>query len=286
MTKRTEAPCREPASPHTTARDLLLVVLAMAAGCVDAMSFLGLGQVLTAAMTGNTVLLGLSIGQADAQAALRAGIALAGFVAGAILGAAIVERGARAATWSPAVTTGLGLELLVLITLALGWHLAGGEADRSLDELHALIARAGLAMGIQSAAAQRIGVAGVATTYVTGTLTSLAARLVRWLRSLRASASAATRGYGKSDRAAPVRAPWLPAAVWLAYGAGAVVAGAVKLWWPALALSPAIFDAPGEISWPLVTLLLPIGIVALVIVLAAIRFRRARQVREPVRRIT
>jgi uncharacterized membrane protein YoaK (UPF0700 family) len=272
MAERSEARSREPESPPTAWRDVLLVLLAMAAGCVDAVSFLGLGQVLTAAMTGNTVLLGLSIGQADVQAALRGGVALAGFVAGAVLGAAIVERGAWAAIWSPAVTAALGLELVVLITLALGWHLAGDEAVRSVAELDALIASAGLAMGIQSAAAQRIGVPGVATTYVTGTLTSLAARLVRWLRSFRTSAGGATAGPSQSDRAAPVRAPWLPAVVWLAYGAGAVAAGAVKLWWPAVALPPAI-AAAGQISWPLAALLLPIGILALVIVLAAIRFR-------------
>jgi uncharacterized membrane protein YoaK (UPF0700 family) len=213
---------------------------------VDAVSFLGLGQVLTAAMTGNTVLLGLSIGQADAQAALRAGIALAGFVAGAVLGAAIVERGARAAIWSPAVTVALGLELIVLIALALGWHFAGGEADRSIAVLDALIASAGLAMGIQSAAAQRIGVPGAATTYVTGTLTSLAARLVRFLRSSRVPAAGPTPELQPTGQAAPVRAPWLPAFVWLAYGAGAVLAGAVKLWWPTVALRPATVGIPGR----------------------------------------
>jgi len=89
MAERSEARSREPESPPTTARDVLLVLLAMAAGRVDAVSLLGLRQVLTAAMTGDTVLLGLSIGQADAQAALRAGIALAGFVAGAVLGVVI-----------------------------------------------------------------------------------------------------------------------------------------------------------------------------------------------------
>ncbi|MGH6886975.1 MAG: YoaK family protein, partial [Geminicoccales bacterium] len=187
MAERSEARSQEPESRPTTARDVLLVLLAVAAGCVDAVSFLGLGQVLTAAMTGNTVLLGLALGQADAQAALRGGVALAGFVAGAVLGAAIVERGARAAIWSPAVTAALGLELVVLIVLALGWHLVGDEADRSVAELDALIASAGLAMGIQSAAAHRIGVPGAATTYVTGTLTSLAARSIEWLRSSRVS---------------------------------------------------------------------------------------------------
>jgi uncharacterized membrane protein YoaK (UPF0700 family) len=116
----------------TTARDVMLTLLAVAAGCVDAASFLGLGQVMTAAMTGNTVLLGVALGQADAQGALRATVALAGFVAGALVGAAIVDRGARGVVWAPAVTAALALELVALIVLALAWHvLEAGQCGRS-----------------------------------------------------------------------------------------------------------------------------------------------------------
>jgi uncharacterized membrane protein YoaK (UPF0700 family) len=38
-------------------------------------------------MTGNTALLGLALGQADAQAAFRPSVALVGFVAGTFVGA-------------------------------------------------------------------------------------------------------------------------------------------------------------------------------------------------------
>jgi uncharacterized membrane protein YoaK (UPF0700 family) len=44
-------------------RDILLLVLTWAAGSVDAISFLALGRVFTANMTGNTVLLGLHLAQ-------------------------------------------------------------------------------------------------------------------------------------------------------------------------------------------------------------------------------
>ena len=63
---------------RTTARNAMLVMLSLAAGCVDAVGFLGLGQIFVANMTGNTVLLGLALGQAKGQAALRAVVALAG----------------------------------------------------------------------------------------------------------------------------------------------------------------------------------------------------------------
>jgi uncharacterized membrane protein YoaK (UPF0700 family) len=253
------------AARPTTARDLMLTLLAVAAGCVDAASFLGLGQVMTAAMTGNTVLLGLALGQADAEGALRATVALAAFVAGALVGAAIVDRGASGVVWAPAVTAALALELVVLVALALAWHVLEGGPAWSIDYRHPLIAAAGLAMGIQSAAAQRVGVPGVTTTYVTGTLTSMAARLVGWLRS-----SAATPG----DRAGAVGAPWLQASVWIAYGAGAVFAGAAYVWWPTVVLPPVLAGVAGEIRWGPAALLLPIAIVALVTVVTAIIYRR------------
>ena len=69
----------------------MVVLLSVAAGCVDAVSYLGLGHVFTANMTGNTVLLGLSLGQADWQAVLRSSMALLGFSIGVAVGTLIAE---------------------------------------------------------------------------------------------------------------------------------------------------------------------------------------------------
>ncbi len=244
----------------------MLTLLAVAAGCVDGASFLGLGQVMPAAMTGNTVLLGLALGQADLDGALRSTVALAGFMAGALVGAAIVDRGPRGVIWTPPVTAALALELVILIALALAWHVLEARAAWSVDYRHPLIAAAGIAMGIQSAAAQRVGVPGVATTYVSGTLTSLAARLVDWLETSRAPA--------REDQAKAIGAPWLPAIVWIAYGSGAVFAGIAHLWWPTVALPPVLAGVAGEVRWGPAALLLPIGIVVVVTVAAVIVQRR------------
>ena len=65
-------------------RDAMLTSLSLAAGCVDAVGYLGLGQVFVANMTGNTVLLGLAIGQVGGRGVLHAGTALAGFVLGSV----------------------------------------------------------------------------------------------------------------------------------------------------------------------------------------------------------
>ena len=247
----------------------MLVLLALAAGCVDAASYLGLGEVLTAAMTGNTILLGLAIGQARGGAVLRSCVALMGFVLGAIIAAAIVERGARNDIWPRAVTVVLALELMVLVAFALGWHLTGDEAIDETGYQYALIGASGMAMGMQSLAVQRLGVAGVTTTYVTGTLTQSAVRLVRWLRSFVGPDTE------RPHQAAKARNPSYPLIVWLAYGAGAVAAGAVKVWWPLVLHSP-IFGAVGvTLGWPPVALLLPILVVATVVMVAAMRFWRS-----------
>jgi uncharacterized membrane protein YoaK (UPF0700 family) len=211
----------------------MLTSLSLAAGCVDAVGYLGLGQVFVANMTGNTVLLGLAIGQADGQGILHAGTALAGFILGVALGAAIVERGPEQAAWTPAVTVALGLELVILLTFAAGWLLDGPEPSGVL--VYLLIALSALAMGVQSAAVKSLDVADVSTTYVTGTLTALTARMVGWLRStFSESAGERTTLPGLRERGLP-----LTADVWLAYGVGAVVGGAAQLLWqPAALLLP------------------------------------------------
>ena len=53
--------------------NLLLALLACAAGAVDALSFLRLGDVFTANMTGNTVLLGIAVGERQGARALQIG---------------------------------------------------------------------------------------------------------------------------------------------------------------------------------------------------------------------
>jgi len=55
-------------------------LLCFLACAVDAVSYLRLGHVLTANMTGNTVLLGLALSQTNLRAMMRSGCALVGFL--------------------------------------------------------------------------------------------------------------------------------------------------------------------------------------------------------------
>jgi uncharacterized membrane protein YoaK (UPF0700 family) len=59
-----------------------LLLLSAIAASIDAIGYLKLGHVLTANMTGNTVLIGVSLGQLQLVQAIRGFIALTGFVIG------------------------------------------------------------------------------------------------------------------------------------------------------------------------------------------------------------
>ena len=65
---------------------MVLVVLTVTTGLVDAVSVLGLGRVFTANMTGNVVFLGFAAAGVPGFSVARALVSLAGFVVGAMLG--------------------------------------------------------------------------------------------------------------------------------------------------------------------------------------------------------
>ena len=69
--------------------DIGLALLALGAGSMDALGFFALGGALPSAMTGNTALLGLALGQGHPVAAAPPFAAGLGFVLGAALAAAL-----------------------------------------------------------------------------------------------------------------------------------------------------------------------------------------------------
>jgi uncharacterized membrane protein YoaK (UPF0700 family) len=206
--------------PHLGVRDGLLLGLTLVAGAVDAVSYLGLGRVFTANMTGNLVLLGLAIGQGQIPEALRSVVALLGFAAGAGLGGWVVGAGPVGDVWPSKVTSVLGVEFVLLAGFLVAWLLVGSEP--SSGELEGLIAVSSAAMGVQSAAGRRLAVAGVSTTYVTGTLVTLMAELAalarrqpgapRWVGVLVALSVGATIGTILMEQLRPA-APLLPVVV-------------------------------------------------------------------------
>jgi uncharacterized membrane protein YoaK (UPF0700 family) len=122
-------------------------------------------------MTGNLVLLGVAIGQGQLAGSVRSVIAFAAFVLGVLVGVRVTARTEPTAVWPRSATLALVGELGLLLALLAGWEITGDRPGAvALDILIALSAGA---MGMQTAAARRLGVVGVTTTFVTGTLTSL-----------------------------------------------------------------------------------------------------------------
>src|SRR4030095_4724235 len=160
----------------------------------------------------------------------------------AAMGAWLVHRNEAPAQWPRGVTLALGFECVLLAALA---------GDRS-SMLIGRVALASLAMGIQSAAARRLDVFGLATTFMTGTITSLVSLIARHgigptpmrhrklllgpapgLRTLipRHAIGPTAMGHGKR----------LLATAWAVYVLGAMAAGGAMQVVPGLALlTPAV----------------------------------------------
>jgi len=205
-----------------------VLLLTGAAGYVDAISYLALGRVFTANMTGNTVLFGLAIVQGDGGAVVRTALALGAFIGGTAIGAWLVHRGESPGEWPRGVTLALGFECVLLAALA---------GDRS-SMLVGRVALAALAMGVQSAAARRLNVFGIATTFMTGTITSLVSLIARH------GIGPTAMGHGKR----------VLATAWAMYVVGAMAAGGAMQVVPGLAL------------------VVPVVIVLTVVVAAAVQF--------------
>ncbi|MBH1933337.1 DUF1275 domain-containing protein [Streptomyces sp. AV19] len=156
---------------HRTPRPLLATLLALtvAAGAVDAVSFLGLGHVFTANMTGNVVFLGFSAAGAAGFSVPASGLAVGGFLVGALLGGrfGVVMEGRPRRLWIGGALAAEALLVGAAAALATG---PGGEGRR-----YAVISVLALAMGLRVATVRRLAVPDMMTVILTRTLTGLAA---------------------------------------------------------------------------------------------------------------
>lgn len=149
----------------------ILLLITIVTGVVDAVSYLKLGHVFVANMTGNVVFLGFAVADAEDFSIPASLAAIVFFLLGALAGGALGKRlgGHR----GKLVSVGLGIEILLVggaFAVSLPVVLVEGAAQR-----YALIAALALAMGLQNAVARRLAVPDLTTTVLTLTLTGLAA---------------------------------------------------------------------------------------------------------------
>ncbi|WP_342555751.1 YoaK family protein [Paenibacillus sp. FSL R7-0652] len=157
-----------------------MLLLCMSAGMVDVIGYLGLGHVLTANMTGNIVLLGIAIARAQEFVVLRAMLALIGFIAGNAIAAHMIGHVKTKNGWSSRVTAVFTAESVLLLLFAV---IMVGPFSGQLSYL--LIVMLAIAMGMQTTAARRIGIAGISTTVLTNNLAAVIEDITSILHRLR-----------------------------------------------------------------------------------------------------
>jgi len=157
----------------TTERDPLtqtLTVLTVLSGIADAISYLGLGHVFTANMTGNVVVIGFALAGWPGFSAPASLLSLGAFLAGAAsAGRLAVSFGGRR-RW---MLTALVVEASMAAVCA---GIAFGHGDISTGGArYTVILLLAFAMGVRNATVRRLAVPDMTTTVLTLTLTGLAA---------------------------------------------------------------------------------------------------------------
>lgn len=169
-----------------TVRNWLLDALTVSSGASDAISFLALGKVFSAFMTGNIAFLGMAIASTTTGSTIY-GVApprilwmlaaMAGFAGGIYLATKIVSSSRQPAThegghpnggvWPQRTTLALGLSLLAHLCFVLIWFATSAHPGDNV--IPVLLATWALAMGMQSAAVRNLNVGGIFTTAATAT---------------------------------------------------------------------------------------------------------------------
>jgi uncharacterized membrane protein YoaK (UPF0700 family) len=159
-------------------RDFLLNALTVSSGAVDAISFLALGKVFSAFMTGNIAFLGLRVAGAGGPGQVAILVSIAAFALGVYVSTRIVKGTLGSCNWPQRVTVALGVSLIAHAVFLAIWLACNGQP--SIDVAHFLLGSWGFAMGMQSAAVRTLHVDGVFTTAATATIIFLAGDLTSW----------------------------------------------------------------------------------------------------------
>ncbi|HUN30123.1 MAG TPA: YoaK family protein [Alphaproteobacteria bacterium] len=146
----------------------LLFGLTLISGLVDAVSFLKLGHVFVANMTGNVVLLGFAFAGAKGFSISGSLIAIAAFMSGGIIGGRLNRRHGESGAHLLSATTIVKI-FLMLGAAAIAWFWGSSGSIG-----YAITAILGVSMGLQNAAARSVGVPDITTTVLTQIIVGIA----------------------------------------------------------------------------------------------------------------
>jgi uncharacterized membrane protein YoaK (UPF0700 family) len=248
----------------------LLLTLTAVTGVVDAVSILSLGRVFVANMTGNVVFAAFAITGAPGFSLSASLFALAGFLAGAAGGGALINRvGADRAVL---LRAGVLCELVLIAgALALAAASSGAAASHGTMDITSPAFGAGvtdgvalllaIALGIQNAVARKLAVPDLTTTVLTMTITGLGADL----RALTTRGGGGAARGGGSGANAGRRAAWAAlrrrllaiaamvtgamVAAWLVLDVSAVAALSLATTLMALTAAAAAYAATRDGAW-------------------------------------
>jgi uncharacterized membrane protein YoaK (UPF0700 family) len=148
----------------------MLLALTIVTGLVDSVSYLALGHVFVANMTGNVVFVAFALAGASGFSVAASVTALVAFGVGALVGGRIANRAPRHRA-RLLVTATAGETLLVLAAYLVS-QFAGEPV--TTGPRYTLIVLLAVALGLQNAAARRLAVPDLTTTVLTLTITGIA----------------------------------------------------------------------------------------------------------------
>jgi uncharacterized membrane protein YoaK (UPF0700 family) len=149
----------------------LLVGLTVVTGLVDAFSYLVLGHVFVANMTGNVVFLGFALVGTPGFSIAASLVALVTFWLGALVGGRI---GARLGQHrGRLLATAASLQAAFVVVAVILAAVSGRPVSAGFR--YPLIVSLALAMGVQNATARKLAVPDLTTTVLTLTITGIAA---------------------------------------------------------------------------------------------------------------
>jgi len=159
---------------HASLRQpLILLGMTAVTGMVDAVSFLALGHVFTANMTGNIVFLGFAIGGAAGLSVSGSLMALMCFAVGALLGGRMTRRNPQdsGATLAHALVIET---VFFFFAAAVSIGFTAPYADHE-QKMFAVIALTAFAMGLRNSVVRKLAIPDLTTTVLTLTIAGLAA---------------------------------------------------------------------------------------------------------------
>ena len=156
-------------------RHLLVALLALTfvTGIVDAISYLGLGHVFTANMTGNVVLLGFAVAGASGLSAARSLLSLVAFLLGAVCAGRLSVLTLNTPRHRWLVTAG-SIEAGLLLSAAVVSIGAETTVEAPSRAVYVVIGLTAVAMGFRTMTVRLLAVPDVTTTVLTQTLAAVA----------------------------------------------------------------------------------------------------------------